>query len=224
MGKKVSAIVPAYNEAARITETVNAILAIPLVDELLVVDDGSNDETAALAKAAGATVYSMPCNAGKGGALNKGLKLVSGEVIALLDADLGKSAANAAALIEPVVNGETDMTIAKFPKAARKGGFGFVLRLARSGIKRFTGLEMEAPLSGQRVMTRKVIDYIGEFAAGFGVEVGLTIDVARGGFRIEEVEVPMTHAETGRDLKGFLHRGQQFWHICLILLEKTMTR
>jgi len=224
MATKVSVIVPAYNEAARIEDTVRAILSIPTVDELVVVDDASSDATAALAKRAGATVYTLPQNLGKGGALNKGLELVSGDVIALLDGDLGSSAVHAAALIAPVVNGVADMTIAKFPKAKKKGGFGFVLKLARGGIKYFTGLEMQAPLSGQRVMTRAVVDYIGRFAAGYGVEVALTIDVARGGFRIQEVEVPMTHAETGRDLRGFLHRGKQFYHVALILLQKLLTR
>lgn len=224
MNKKVSVIVPAYNEAIRITDTVSTILSIPTVDELIVVNDASTDETAALAEAAGAKVYTLHHNMGKGGALNKGLQLASGDVIALLDGDLGSSACHAAALITPVFNGEVDMTIAKFPRAKRKGGFGFVLKLARGGIKHFTGLEMQAPLSGQRVMTRKVVEYIGEFASGYGVEVGLTIDVAHGGFRIQEIEVPMTHAETGRDLKGFLHRGKQFWHVCLILLRKAIER
>ncbi|MDI3281269.1 MAG: glycosyltransferase family 2 protein, partial [Bacillota bacterium] len=67
--------------------------------------------------------------------------------------------------------------------------------------------------SGQRAVRRRVLEAVGGFADGFGAEVALTIDAARCGFRIGEVPVEMWHAETGRDLAGFWHRGIQFCQV-----------
>ncbi len=218
--KKVSVLIPAHNEEKYIFETVTAVSKIPEVSEIVVIDDASADNTAQLAGEAGATVISLPRNLGKGGALNQGLARVTGEIIALVDGDIGPSAVNLKKLLTPVLTDRADLTVAKFPKAVRKGGFGLVKGLARRGIKYFTGLELAAPLSGQRVMKRKVIEAIGGFASGYGVEVGMTIDAARKGFRIMEVEVQMTHAETGRDWQGFLHRGKQFAQVAGVLARR----
>ncbi|WP_418792394.1 glycosyltransferase family 2 protein [Phosphitispora sp. TUW77] len=221
---KVSVLIPAYNEEKYIFETVTAIISIPEVSEIIVVDDASADNTAKLAVEAGAVVTSMPKNLGKGGALNKGLEQVNGDIIALVDGDLGATAAEVKKLILPVLEGQADMTIAKFPRARKKGGFGLVKGLARSGIRVFTGLQMLAPLSGQRVMKKEVITALGGFESGYGVEVGMTIDASRKGFSITEVEVNMTHAETGRDLSGFLHRGKQFVHVFRVLTRRALKR
>lgn len=221
---KVSVLIPAHNEERYIFETVTAVRGIPEVGEIVVVDDASVDETARLAGEAGATVISLPCNLGKGGALNKGLINVTGDIIALVDGDLGPTAAEVRKLIIPVLTGQADMTIARFPRAQRKGGFGLVKGLAARGIKVFAGLDVKAPLSGQRVMKRQVIEALGGFESGYGVEVGMTIDVARRGFRIMEVEVNMTHAETGRDLRGFMHRGRQFVHVARVLAKRLVVR
>jgi glycosyltransferase involved in cell wall biosynthesis len=210
---KVSVVIPAYNEAKRIYQTVKAALDIPEATELLVVDDASTDDTAILAEKAGAKVIRLENNSGKGAALTRGVKEAAGDILLLLDGDLGNSAVNGRDLLIPVLQNEADMTIAKFPKAQKKGGFGLVKGLARSGIKHFTGLEVEAPLSGQRAMTKKLVKDIVPFASGYGVEVTLTIKVAKLGYRIKEVPVQMTHAETGRDIAGFKHRGKQFLHV-----------
>lgn len=223
-GHIVSVIIPAHNEAQYIKDTVENVKAISEVDEIIVVDDASSDDTAKLAEIAGAKVIKLANNLGKGGALNKGLTIVKGDIIALLDGDLGKSSAEARKLILPVLEEKTDMTIARFPRSNKKAGFGLVKGLARTGIRHFTGLTMEAPLSGQRVMTREVINSIGSFASGYGVEVGLTIDVVRKGFSAMEVETNMSHNETGRDLKGFMHRGKQFLHVVKVLAKRLVTR
>lgn len=216
-GASVAAVIPAFNEQEHIGDTVAALAGIPGINEIIVVDDASTDRTAELASAAGARVITMPVNAGKGAALNRGVNAVTADVYLLIDGDLGASAADARLLLAPVLAGSADMTVARFPPPRRKGGFGLVKGLARTGIKFFTGLEMQSPLSGQRAMTRQVLDCVYPFASGYGVEVGLTIRAARAGFRVLEVPVQMTHAETGRDLKGFMHRGKQFWHVILVL-------
>lgn len=224
MPQKVSALIPAHNEEKFIFDTVQALQHIPEVSEIIVIDDASVDRTAALARQAGAMVISLPSNLGKGGALNQGVAAATGDVIALVDGDLGSSAVEVAKLLAPVMAGHADMTVARFPKARKKGGFGLVKGLARNGVKWYTGLETLAPLSGQRVMTRQIVEFLGGFESGYGVEVGMTIDVARKGFRIMEVEADMTHAETGRDLQGFLHRGKQFVHVARVLASRLVVR
>jgi glycosyltransferase involved in cell wall biosynthesis len=214
---KVSVVIPAHNESERISDTIKGIQKIPEVSEIIVVDDASTDDTANQAEQSGATVIRLTQNRGKGGALNKGITRVTGDIIALLDGDLGSSSSEARALILPILNNSADMTIAQFPRARKKGGFGLVKNLARSGIRYFTDLESNAPLSGQRAMTRQVLETVTPFASGYGVEVALTIKVARAGFRVLEVPTQMSHSETGRDLKGFMHRGKQFVHVAKVL-------
>ncbi|RJQ41313.1 MAG: glycosyltransferase family 2 protein [Nitrospiraceae bacterium] len=224
MGVNISVLIPAFNEEQYIFETVTAIKKIPEVGEIIVIDDASADNTARLAANAGALVISLPENCGKGGALNKGMEIAKGDIIALVDGDVGRTAAEVRKLIDPVLAGRADMVIAKFPKARKKGGFGLVKGLARKGIKLFTGLVMLAPLSGQRVMKREIAQMLGGFESGYGVEVGMTIDVARKGYRIIEVEVDMTHAETGRDIRGFMHRGKQLVHVAGVLMRRLVVR
>jgi hypothetical protein len=111
------------------------------------------------------------------------------------------------------------MTVAVFPAGVKKAGLGLVKGLARSGIRHFTGLCLEAPLSGQRAMRSEVYFEAIPLAGGFGVEVDLTLKAARRGYKIMEVPVSMTHRETGRDVGGVLHRGRQFLHVAGTLLD-----
>lgn len=213
MRKRVSVVIPAYNESQRIFSTVSAVKQIPEIDEVIVVDDASVDDTAHKAQQAEVYVISLSRNMGKGAALTTGVKASTGEILVLLDGDLGDSAVQARKLLLPVIEGAADMTVAKFPKSTKKAGFGLVKGLARMGIRYLGGIEVDAPLSGQRAMTRTVAEQVMPFASGYGVEVGLTIRVARLGYTVLEVPVEMTHAETGRDMAGFKHRGKQFVHV-----------
>lgn len=214
----VSAIIPAYNEEERVAATVKALAAIDHVNQVVVVDDGSQDQTAAVAAAAGAdVVVLLNKNRGKGEALKQGVKTASGDVLCFADADLGESAAEFAKLIRPVLEGKADMTVAHWTGKKKKAGFGLVKGLARLGILALTGYRAASPLSGQRVLKRAVWDAPGVLDGGFGVEVGLTIKCLRNGFRLLEVPVTMEHRESGRDLPGFVHRGRQFWQVARCL-------
>ncbi len=208
---RVTALVPAYNESERIGETVRALSALEAVEEVLVIDDGSTDATAQAASQAGARVISMGRNCGKGAALNRGLAESDGDIILMIDADLGSCARETAALLEPVAAGQADMAIAamKAPPG-HKGGFGFAQRLSRWAIRKLGGKTMSAPMSGQRAIRRSLIEDIGGFENRFGVETALTIDALRKGYRVVEIPLPLCHRTTGRSLAGFLHRGRQF--------------
>lgn len=207
----ITAIVPAFNEQQRIAETIAAIRAIPEVAEVIVVDDGSADGTAENAEKAGARVIRQRTNRGKGAAIATGVASAAGDILLLLDADLGSSASEARALLEPVLADKADMTIATFPVIPGKGGgLGLVVGQARDGIREMTGVTMQAPLSGQRAITRKAIESLGSLPAGFGLEVAMTVTALKRGLRVLEVPTTMTHRVTGRSLRDMLHRARQF--------------
>jgi glycosyltransferase involved in cell wall biosynthesis len=204
---------------------------------VIVVDDGSRDATAALAAGAGAVVVSHPRNAGKAAAMATGARAaadldlrdppVSGRARDLLfvDADLRDSAANLAALLAPVTSGAADMTIAVLPpQATAGGGHGFVVGLARRGIERLAGWTPTQPLSGMRCLSRQAFEAASPLAGGWGVEVGLTIDVLGAGLRVLEVPCDLQHRVSGSDWKGQLHRARQYRDVWLALAVRRAGR
>jgi hypothetical protein len=214
----VAVVIPAKNEADRIQATVTAAAGIPGADLVVVVDDGSRDGTAAVAESAGAIVLRHSRSRGKGAALETGAEAVrllerddaQRHYLLFLDGDLAGSAGCAGALVQPVRDGQADMTIAVFTDRMRAGGHGFVIGLSGAGIRRATGWAPAQPLNGQRCLTRAAFEAARPLAAGWGVETGLTIDLLRQGFRVTEVEVPMAHRATGTDWQAQLHRARQF--------------
>jgi hypothetical protein len=111
------------------------------------------------------------------------------------------------------------IAIMKAPEG-HKGGFGFVMGLSRWAIRRFGGMVVTAPLSGQRAFRRELIERIGGFEEGFGVETAMTIDALRQGYKIVEVPLPLTHRATGRNWAGFRHRGRQFVDILKVVFRR----
>ena len=225
MNSYISIIIPAYNEANKIKDTLENIIEIKEINEIIVVDDGSSDNTIEIAsnvKNGKVKVFKLDKNRGKGYALNYGLKIAmkNANIIGFLDGDLGSSSSEVQKLIIPILNDEADVTIAKFPPAKKKGGLGFVKGLAKESVLEITGIELEATLSGQRIFKKEVLEKFDEIPFGYGVEVGMTIDMLKHGYKIKEVLVNMTHSETGRDLKGFIHRGKQYYHIKKVLKQK----
>ncbi|MBT9259301.1 MAG: glycosyltransferase family 2 protein [Clostridiales bacterium] len=211
--KRVSAIIPCRNEAKSIQETVAAVKSLPGVEEILVVDDGSKDGTARLAEEAGATVLRQPPR-GKGEAVALGIRHAEGEILLLVDGDIGGTARTFGLLLDPLQEGRADMTIGVFPPTGKGGGLGLAVGLARVAVKLLTGRELRAPLSGQRALHRRILPHL-RMDGGFSLEMGLNLDALWKGFRVEEVLLPESapHAVTGKSLRGFIHRGRQLWAI-----------
>ncbi len=219
MSGLVVAIVPAYNEAVRVGDTVRALASF--CDEVIVVDDGSTDATATSAQSAGARVIRLPRNRGKGAALAAGVQAAgTAGVLLLADADLGVSAKELRTLLPGVISGYHDVAIAA-PAPGALSGLGMVESLARSGIRRLTGATFARPLSGQRAIRADVARELG-FAGGFGAETAMTIDALRAGYRVVEVPCEFTHAKTGRDLAGFAHRARQGAQVAGALLRRSL--
>jgi Glycosyl transferase family 2 len=216
----VAIVIPARNESDRIQATVKAAAGVPGADMIVVVDDGSGDDTGFVAENAGAIVLRHGRTRGKGAAMETGAEAVGllernedrpvPRHLLFLDADLAESAAYGAALVQPVRDGQADMTIAVFSERVRAGGHGFVVALSGSGIRRATGWLPAQPLNGQRCLTRAAFEAARPLAPGWGAETGMTIDLYRLGLRITEVEVPMAHRATGGDWRSQLHRARQF--------------
>ncbi len=234
-GGDVAVIIPARNEADRIAATVAGAAGLPGVDLVIVVDDGSADDTAGLAGRAGATVLRHYRGRGKAAAMETGAEAVRmmeatqappgarrARHLLFLDADLGETAAAAGPLIEPVRAGEADMTIAVFTERVRQGGHGLVVGLSGAGIERATGWRPAQPLNGQRCLTRAAFEAARPLAAGFGVETALTIDLLRAGMRVAEVEVPLAHRATGNDLAAQVHRARQFADVARALAAREL--
>ena len=218
----VAALVPARNEAPRIGDTVRALRSVPSIEEVIVVDDASMDETAARAKDAGAAVLRLGARRGKGGALRVGLANTDADVLVFIDGDLGSTAGVARGLLEPILAGTADMTIAA-PSPSGPSGFGLVESFSRRGIRALTGRRLARPLSGQRALRREVLARA-KIAPRFGVETALTIDALRAGFRVEEIPLDFEHARTGRSVAGFTHRARQATDVLLVLASRLRPR
>jgi len=232
----VAAVIPAKDEAARIAATVEAVRGIEGVDLVVVVDDGSSDKTADIARFAGAEVVSHARNRGKAAAMTTGAAFVArheqqGRVnetsahrpLLFVDGDLEASAANLGVLVPPVAQGRADMTIATLPpQKTAGGGRGLVVGLARRGIEQLTGFQAVQPLSGMRCLSRDAFDAATPLARGWGVEVGLTVDVLLAGLRVEEVPCELHHRVSGSDWRGQLHRARQYRDVALALARRRL--
>jgi len=211
MTSDVFVIVAAHNEIDRIAATLASLSATFPGAPLWVADDGSSDGTGAVAEAAGATVVRSERAIGKGGAVTLAAREASiseGSVVLLCDGDLGDSAARLGPLVEAVRNGEADLAVAAFSKRVG-GGFGVAVGFARRAVRWRCGLELRAPISGQRAVGARTLAQVLPFAPGFGMEIGMTIDAARAGARVKELDLDLSHRATGKSLGGFLHRGRQ---------------
>jgi glycosyltransferase involved in cell wall biosynthesis len=218
------AIVAARNEAERIGATLDALREALPGARLMVADDASTDATRERALAQGAWLISRRRPHGKGAnvgaAAEAALSEFGGETAVLLcDADLGASAGELTPLVDAVESGSCELAVGRFadPKG---GGLGLTVGYARRAVERLCGAAMEAPLSGQRAMRISTLRRLLPFAAGWGLEVGMTIDAIRAGDRVEEIELPLVHRFTGRTPAGFLHRARQLRDIRRAVRER----
>jgi Glycosyl transferase family 2 len=203
---QLSILVAARDEEGRIGGTVAALREAFPEAEVIVADDGSRDGTAAEAEGAGARVLRLP-RRGKGQALALAEREAGEGPLLLCDADLSGD-------LRPLLESPADLAIAAFAEK-QGGGFGIVKRAAGELLRLTTGRELREPLSGQRALSPAARRAVFPTAAGFGCEVRMTYDAVRAGVAVEEVELPLRHRATGRDLRGFAHRARQLRDVLL---------
>lgn len=207
---EVTVLIPAYNEGNTIESIINTLKNIEFIKEVLVVNDGSTDNTAELAVNAGARVINLPENLGKGAALQRGLKEISSRIIIMLDADLiGLNKVHIINLLEPVSRGEADMTVGVF-----NHGRGI------TDLAQF----FSPNLSGQRaVKTEMISDIKGLTEVGYGVEIAINRHVKKKG-RVKYVDLPdLTHImkeEKRGIIRGVIDRSKMYWDIFKVLFNR----
>ena len=207
---KFAAVVPAYNEENTIANVVKVLVASPNIDEVIVVSDGSEDNTAAIAAELGATVVNLSDNRGKGGAMLAGMKQTDAEYILFMDADLvGLNECHIESMLAPIKNGRVDMTLGVF-----KNG------------RRSTDLAQKvAPyLTGQRVLKTSLLRQVHDMdIARFGVELALTRFMEENDIQYKTVELKdLSHVMKEEKLglwKGFGARLKMYWEIIAYLLK-----
>lgn len=208
-------IVAARDEADRIVATIEALEEAFPDARIVLADDASTDGTSDLALSRGAEVVSRRRPHGKGGSMTAAAATVAplaerGDppVFLLCDGDLGASARELPRLVAAIDTGECDLAVAAFARRVG-GGFGIALQFARWVIEQRCGYRAGAAISGQRAMRAEVLRAAMPFAAGYGMEAGMTIDAVRAGYRVREIELDLEHRATGRTLRGFAHRARQ---------------
>lgn len=201
---RVSAIIPAYNEAQNVASVLHVLKEVPEIYEIIVVDDGSLDNTADVARQNGAIVLSLPENQGKGGAMKAGASIAHGDVVLFLDADLvGLTVDHVRELVVPVLSGDSEATVGIF----------------EGGRASTDWAQAVAPfLSGQRALRRQLLvgfEHID--MSGYGVELQLHRQLKRMGIQPREVvlhDVTQVVKEEKLGLvKGFSARMRMYWEI-----------
>lgn len=201
---RVAAIVPAYNEEQTIGEVLEVLLQCPILSEIHVVSDGSEDRTVQIAKKYPVNVFELPENMGKGGAMKKGAHLTSCEVLLFIDADLvGLHCDHIEAILRPVLTGETQMSIGVFSEG----------RLSTD-----LAQKIAPSLSGQRAITKGLFEQVPNLEdSRFGVEIALTRYAEQHGITIVAVPLPAVSQvmkEKKRGFaKGFWARIKMYWDI-----------
>jgi glycosyltransferase involved in cell wall biosynthesis len=208
---RVTAIIPAYNEETRLPRVLEAVRAASLVDDILVVSDGSVDGTYEVARHFdGVRALQLPQNLGKGGAMHVGACHTDAPLLVFLDADLiGLTPEHVDSLVEPVYRDDADMTLGVF-----RGG------------RRATDLAQKLfPfVSGQRAIRRELFLEVPNVQfARFGVETQITRWAVRQRWRVQYVPLigvthPMKEEKLGR-LRGTVARLRMYADIARILLD-----
>jgi hypothetical protein len=196
----LTVLVAARDEEGRIGTAVETLRRDFPDAAVIVADDGSRDRTADEAERAGARVVRLP-RRGKGQALTLAEREAPPGALLLCDADVEGG-------LRPLADGGGDVAVAAFRRRSG-GGFGMAKGTARLLVSVLRGRDLREPLSGQRFLSPRARETCFPLAPGFGCEVRMTLDALSEGLEYREIELDLDHRPTGRDIRGFAHRGRQ---------------
>jgi glycosyltransferase involved in cell wall biosynthesis len=200
----LSVAMPVFNERATIDEIIPRVLAIPMPVELIVVDDGSTDGTRErleeLRRQHNFTLLLQPKNLGKGAALIRAFSAVTGDIVAVQDADLEYSPEELPHLAELIIDGRADVVYgSRF--LGRHRVFLFTHYLGNRILTLATNVLYNTMLTDMetcyKVMRRDVLEGLDLRSRGFGIEPELTAKIFKRGYRV--YEVPITYDGRGYD-------------------------
>jgi hypothetical protein len=216
-----AALIVAHDQARRIAATVRAARAIPGIDLVLVVDDGSTDNTQDLARKAGAVVVRHSHYRGRTVSVETGASVIAmrddpsqpPRSILLLQGSLGNYAIGAAPLVQAVTEHVADLAVALTDTRVRSTGMA--AKMGRRAIEKASNWTPQQPLSRVRCVTREALEAAMPLSRGSGLDVGMTLDVLNAGLTVTEVECEIRHKpHTGAGRSAAL-RAQQYRDVML---------
>jgi len=188
---KVSCIIPAFNEGSAIKKVLKAVKKVRTIGEIIVVDDGSTDNTYKNAKSLGVKVIRNSSNKGKGAAIKTGFAHSHGDIILFLDADLYNiTPKKITSIIQPIKNDEADFVKTSFSRRR-----GRVTELVVKPLFRiiFPRIKFNQPLSGQFAIKRELMKKL-KIDDKWGVDIQILIQLIKKGVRTAEVDIGyLTH-------------------------------
>jgi glycosyltransferase involved in cell wall biosynthesis len=195
---KLSVLIPVYNEARTIDEILRLVTSELTEKEVVVVDDGSTDETgerlAAWDGRDGVRVIRHGTNLGKGRAVRTAMEASRGDILVIQDADLEYDPAEYGLLLAPIEGGRADVVFgSRFSGSGEHRVQNFwhqqgnrLLTLISNVV---TGLNVSDMATCYKAFHRRVVPSLDLESKGFGVDAEITVKVARGGFRVFEVPI-----------------------------------
>ncbi len=209
----VSAIIPAFNEEGRIGRVLEPLLRVPEVEEIIVVDDGSQDKTAEAASRYGVKVIRLPENRGKAVALDAGVRAAKNDVLLFLDGDLvGLRPEHIRRLLEVYFSGGADVVVGVFREG--RVGTDFSMTIAPF-------------LSGQRVLHRRIWERARKVLdedTSFGAEIALTKAALKEGWKHKFVPLEgISHVRKEEKMgfkKGFKARLRMYLDILRTIFRR----
>jgi len=226
----VAAIIVAANAQRRVAASVRAALAMPAVDLVIVVDDGSQDNTREAAQEAGALVVRHSHQRGRATCIETGVAVAGmrdepghdPRHLLILDAPLGEQTVGAASLVPPVVEGVTDLAIASVTSVPGFRARGMAASLARNAVERVSGWSPDQPLSRIRCVTRPALEVALPLARGAGLDIGMTLDVLLAGLSVTEVVCEIDMKERQRGLFSSAVRSSRYRDVMLAVNSRRL--
>jgi glycosyltransferase involved in cell wall biosynthesis len=205
---KITAILPAYNEEVSLGSIV--LTTKKYVDSVIVIDDGSTDNTVEIAELAGAQVISHHSNIGKGAALKTGFEAArNSEIIVTIDSDGQHNPEEIPKLINPIINGEADIVNGSRYINGDKKDTPSYRRVGQTVLDKATnlssGLDITDSQSGFRAFARHTIPAFRFSSIDFGIESEMLMDAANAGLRIKEVEINVRYDVDGSTKNPISH-------------------
>lgn len=217
----ISVVIPAFNEAHGIGMVIQRVRSILPEAEILVVDDASHDDTAAVALSAGARIERHPTNRGNGAAVKTGIRRATGEVVLLMDADGQMDPRYIPALLDGIVQGY-DMVVGARTRDTQ--GDTWVRRLGNRALDALGAYLVEAEVrdltSGYRAIRREVImEFLHLLPNRYSYPTTITLSLLKAGYNVGFVTIEGRRRQGGRSGQKLLKNGVRFVLIMLRIVS-----